>query len=99
MDDTDENERPTVPAIRVTKRPKSLRKYRPVGPNIRFDTPAEQFFNAGQNANDAALAIAASDADDELSEWWAAQRRAAHTWWVAALMALCLAMLVIGAGR
>ena len=98
-DSGDENERPTVPAIRLTRRPKPLRKYRPVGPNVRFDTPAERFFAAGQRATHAAVATAAIEADEELSEWWAAQRRAAHTWWVAALMAVCVAMLVLGAGR
>ena len=99
MDDNDENERPTVPAIRLTRRTMPLRKYRPVGPNVRFDTPAEQFFADGMHATEAAMAASARDDDEDASEWWAAQRRAAYTWWVAALMAACVAMLVIGAGR
>ena len=56
--------------------------------SLRFETPAEQFFTAGIDVE-----------EDELLVWWTEQRRRAYTPWVAGVMALCVAVLVVGVIR
>lgn len=107
IDLDDENERPTIPALRVSSglaracalvktgdEAKPRRRYRPVSGHVRFDHTAESFF---ASAGDALAAAAGDAADEEISYWWAAARRRALAPWVGAIIALCVVMLIASA--
>ena len=85
IDDDDASERPTLPA-----------PYPDPRFNLCFETPAEQFFAMGEGPLELGFAV---PADDELAEWWTAQRRHFFATWVAGIMALCVAVLLFGALR
>jgi hypothetical protein len=77
MDIDDANERPTLPAPLPA-----------IGP---FDPETELFFSATTTLPGAAR-VTLADRDD-VSEWWAEQRRRTLLGWVAATMALCAVVL------
>jgi hypothetical protein len=64
-----------------------------------FDTQAERFFSATTTLPgalpDEPLAPARSEAE-ELAAWWVEQRRRTFVGWVAAAMALCAGVLLVG---
>ena len=107
IDLDDENERPTIPALRVASGlaracapvksgddEKPRRRYRPVSGHVRFDHTAEGFFASAHDA----LATAAADAtDEEVSQWWLAERRRELAPWVGTIIALCVVMLIASA--
>lgn len=106
VDNDDEGDRPTLPALRPTQRPKVRQKTR-VGERARFDDATEQFFSNVETLPEltmdadflAKLAEASSAVEDEASAWWAEQRRSMHVRLVAVLLAASLALLFAGALR
>lgn len=101
MDNDDLGDRPTLPSLRSRQRPKARPRQRE-----RFDAPTEHFFSNVETLPefvvDAALVALMTTAvapakDDEVTHWWAAQRRIMHLRMVAGLIGLSVALLFASA--
>ncbi len=92
----EDDERPTLPYGDVPTLPREMS----VATIPGFDTQAERFFSSVPPApleeTETDLGVGASP-DDDLSVWWAEQRRRTFTGWVATVMVLCVAVLAAGA--
>lgn len=90
IDTSDEHERPTL-------RCPTWRAFRtPAAQGLAFDSETERFFLAGDGAFDETVTLDASGEDEEVTEWWAEQRRRALSRFVAATMAVCVCLLAAG---
>ena len=100
----DNGDRPTLPARRTKGGPVMARARE----QARFDATAEHFFSNAVTQPELVLdatilarmtEAATSSVDEDVSEWWAAQRRAMHLRVVAVLVGASVALLFVGALR
>lgn len=104
MDNDDNGDRPTLPSLRNRQRPKA----RPAQLE-RFDATTEHFFSNVETLPEFVIDTAAfvakmreatsSSVEEEVAQWWAAQRRSTHLRLVAVLLGVSVVLLCAGALR
>jgi hypothetical protein len=91
---SDEHERPTLVSPQ-----RFLLPHPPARPasTLGFDGDSERFFLAGDGAFDGTATLDAPSEQEDVWEWWGAQRRKTLAPYVAALVAVCVLLLAAGA--